>query len=157
MRACVSFPFRCVSCIEISTLDTASIIYADSHEKESRSFPNAECDCRTCIDSDLEVRLPGRISRPLRELPLREKEREREDRVPSLRQYSWKLCARASLDWRVIKFRLTLFRKDAESTFSRKFTPFARGHIQEVAKFIFVPLKCYERNASLIFLAFASS
>jgi len=37
--------------------------------------------------------------------------------------YSWKLCARASLDWRVIKFRLSLFKKDVESTFSLSLLP----------------------------------
>lgn len=63
-RTFVSSPFRCVSRIEMSTLDTASITYGQPRER--RSFPNAECERRTCVDSDLEVRLPGRTGRPLR-------------------------------------------------------------------------------------------
>lgn len=73
-RACVRFVPVSMR-LEMSTLDTASIIYVDSHEKESRSFPNAERDCCTCIDSDLEATRKNKS-------PFEGVSTQREDRVP---------------------------------------------------------------------------
>lgn len=129
------------------------VLYTRTATKESRSFPNAECDCRTCIDSDL-VRLPGRISRPLKGLPLRERER-----IVSLPFADiLESCAReeraVSLNWRVIKFNL--FRKDVEYQLPRVSSLPSLADISRSCEVYFCSVKTlYERKASLIFLAFA--
>jgi len=112
--------------------------YIRGRPRKRRPFPNADCDCRTCVDSDLEVRLPGRTSRPLSSLL-----REKIVLLPFsdiLESCACEKDERTALG-RVIKFNFES-REDAESTFSRKFTPFARRH-PKVAKFIlFVRTSC---------------
>lgn len=120
--------------------------------RERWSFRNAECGCRTCVDSNLEVRLPGRTSRPL--MSARTEIGRRGSLLFSdiLESY-WRGPV---VDRRVIKFNFEL-RKDAESTFSRNFAPITRRTYPEVVKhftmpFFLVPLTIYIilREASLV-------
>jgi len=60
--------------------------YTRGQPRKHWPFPNAECNCRTCVDSDLEVRLPGRTTRPLRSA-------QREGRVSCLLRYILENCA----------------------------------------------------------------
>lgn len=48
--------------VEMSTSDTAGITHGQPRKR--RPFLNAECYRRTCVDSDLEVRLPERTRSP---------------------------------------------------------------------------------------------
>lgn len=79
-------------------------------------------ECRMRLPHVYRLRSRGMATRK-DQSPFEGASTQREDRVPSLYRYSWKLCARASLDWRVIKFRLSLFKKDVESTFSLSSLP----------------------------------
>lgn len=102
--------------------------YIRGRPRKRRSFPNADCDYRTCVDSDLEVRLPGRTSRPLRSLLLLFSD--------ILESCACEKDERTALG-RVIKFNFES-REDAESTLSRKFAPFARRHIRKFGSLFFL-------------------
>jgi len=157
VRACVSFPFRCVSRIERCRLSIRQVLRGRPRRRQP--FPNAECDCRTCVDSDLEVRLPGRTSRPLRSA-------QREGRASSLLRYSWKLRAREK-DERagrtdvMIKFNFEP-REDAESTFSQSLLLLSLADVSEsceVYSFLFgwTLLVIFPKFAKLSFFSHISS